>query len=119
MVLKILKSKEENLTDMYLTPEEFADPAYHPFIATTEFDKVIVELCDEIPTGYISQIVAKGNKVIPIIGKLDDKVVALLCEMYPEHRAEIRFTYMRKRAEFQNVLDKLACEYNWTSELRC
>ena len=119
MVLKILRDKEENLTDVYLTPEEFADPAYHPFIATNKFDKVIVELCSEIPTGYISQVVAKGNKVIPIVSEVNDKTIALLCEIYPERRSEIRFTYMRKRNEFQSVLDKLAVDYNWQTELRC
>ena len=119
MVLKILREKEENLTDMCLTPDEFADPAYHPFIATTKFDKVIVELGDGIPNGYISQILLKGNKIIPKINSVDGTVVSQLCEIYPDKRAELRFTYLRKKDDFFKLLNKLEEDYNWKQELMC
>ena len=119
MVLKIMTNKEEGLNSICLSPSEFADKSYHPFIATTEFDKVVIELSSDIPTGYISQFVSKANKVIPYITEKNSATVQQLCEIIPDKSAEIRFTYMRNRNKFQELLDNLSATYNWNEELKC
>lgn len=116
MVLRIVSSGECGLHEMCLTPKEFSDKAYHPFIATTEFDKVIVELSSDIPAGYLSQLVTSKNKVIPIINELNQATVYRLCEILPDKAAKIRYTYMRDRSNLEALINELAETYNWKEE---
>lgn len=118
MILKISTDKEEGLNCQCLSPLQFADKAFHPYIATTQFDKVLIELSSDIPQGYISQLLTHGNKVIPIIREVNINSVQLLCEILPDYAAELRYTYMRKRPEFDALLEKLSKDYNWKEEIR-
>ena len=119
MVLKVSTDREAGLDTMCLSPAEFADKGYHPFLATTQFDKVVIELSSDIPAGYIGQLVVKGNKVIPVFNELNAKTLQQLCEIVPDRSAELRYAFMRDKTKLATIVDELRVAYNWAIESKC
>jgi len=54
-----------------------------------------------------------------MIVEVNSSVISQLCEILPDKAAEIRFTFMRNRDKFPELLDTLSKTYNWVEELKC
>lgn len=117
MILRVQNSAEQGLDTMCITPMQFSDKAYHMFIATNTFDKVVIELTDEIPTGYVSQLLTK-HKVIPIVNEVNEKTVVLLAEIYPDKASELRYAWMRNKNKLNEIIESLRENYHWEEEIR-
>lgn len=101
MVLWITdRDVEMGITDYKVSYEEFASREYHPFIATTKWDCVNVELVPDMPQGILKQLVPR-TKIKPIydIDNVNMKVAALLGEIYPDSRAQLMSYYMKGSKE--------------------
>lgn len=72
----------------------------HPFIATNEWEYIEITVGKGIHSGYIKQILTKGNVLKAIIPKdteLDYEILSRLMEIYPLVSTELRTAYMQKK----------------------
>lgn len=88
---------------------DFTQKEYHPFIATTRWDNVLVDIDSKAtPAGIIGQLV--GSAIItPTINKEDvtPKVLKILGEIYPDSRARLRQAYVKGKEEFLSLIKQL------------
>ncbi len=95
--------------------EEFIDISSHPFIASSHFDTVVIDLDDRIPHGIIGNMLGI-TKVIPrIIDDMTVTKVRLLSEIYPELSAKLRVSFMRDKDGFVNVINDIKKQFEWES----
>lgn len=66
----------------------------HVFLASQEWDSIYIELCEDIPSGFLSAIhkIAK-NITLDIPEKQTKKVLDLLLEYYPNIKGKLRRAY--------------------------
>ena len=92
---------------------EFNNIHNHPFIASTKFDEVVVDLNNKIRLGYLAPLM-KTTKVIPrITTELDSYGVSILCEIYRERSAELRYAFMKDKDEFNRIINDMKTQYEW------
>lgn len=111
MVLRITNDQADDFPfeDKVMEIKDFADTATHPFIAAGKWSRVYIDIDDEVPTGIIRQVV-KVYTVKPVIKNIEDistKGMLLLCEIFPDHSAKLRYLYMKQRGEFTNLVKEL------------
>lgn len=71
----------------------------HPFIATNKWERIEITLGKGIRSGYIKQVLSRGNVLKAIIPKdldLDFEVISRLTEILPMVASEIRRASMKK-----------------------
>lgn len=109
----------ENMTDdvslgvMQITPTQLNDVKTHLFIISHDFDTVVVELTDKLQLGVLKKLVTR-TKVIPIVGNNPSShIISLICELYPEESAKLRYQFMRDRAGIDMVVDEIRKANCW------
>ena len=106
---------ETSFDTVLMTSIEFNTIHSHPFIISSNFDVVIVDLRVNVDIEYLSYLM-KNVIVIPkVIGDISPHAVAILCELYKDKSAELRITYMRDKQAFNNLIASMRKQYDWDS----
>ena len=115
MILRITDSIENNesLNVMKMPISEFCDIHSQPWIATQNFEFIVIDLDKRITSGFINAMASKLLVVPKIIGPNDKDVIRLLIEIYPNEAAKLRYTFIRNRNEIDEVIKELATKYEW------
>lgn len=106
MELIISDNPELTTTDSYrLTQEQFSTKAYHPFIATREWDAITVELSENTPRGIIRELLPLGAIRVRVTDSMMEDMpillLQLLCEVFPDNVGELRMLYMKDKEVFK------------------
>ena len=92
---------------------EFNRISNHPFIASSNFECIILDLNSQLEIKYIQAVVA-NNIVIPLLGDtIDSRVIGMLSEIYKDRAAELRYTFIRDRANINNFINEMRKQYRW------
>lgn len=93
---------------------EFNDICSHPYIATANFDEVVVDLDDKVKLGHLRPVMSI-TKVIPrVLSEITTHTVSVLSELYPEYAAKMRYTFIRDKEGIKDLIDKMCEEYHWS-----
>lgn len=112
MVLRITNSTEDlGISVCKVSLTNFTDKTYHPMLATTKWDRVYIDICDETPRGIIMQLVPRARVIPVILGEVTPKMLQVLCEILPDEASKLRYTYMKDKSEFRHLLDIFREEY--------
>lgn len=102
-----------NIGTVIMSQQEFNCIKSQPFIASSKFDEVVLEVTDSTDIEVVRNL-RKVTKVIPKFPEeITSHMVTVLGELYKERAAEIRFTYMRSKDEFTALVNKMKEEYCW------
>lgn len=110
MDIVIANNDTEYGIDVYkISLEQFADKAYHPFIATQKWDNITVEISDETPRGIIRQLLPLGRikVVIKDVKTLSGTQARLLGEVFPDESARIMKLFMSNKDELCKLVEEL------------
>lgn len=98
MVLKISNDTEIAEGVVSIPYSWLSNKSVHFYLACNKWDKLVVDLSDDIPDGVLKYIIMKSeDKEVNIKGDVTHKQCELLCEMYPEKAGAIRKAVMLKR----------------------
>lgn len=98
---------------VFMTQSEFNCIKSQPFIASSKFDAVVIEVTDKTDTSIIKYL-RNVTRVIPKLPEeITSHVVTVLGELYKERSAEIRFTYMKSKDEFNKLIETMKKDYCW------
>lgn len=115
MVLKITdSSKTYGLNICVMTLEEFSRKESHLYIATENWERIEVDICEKTPAGYLNQMSVKCP-IVPVVLEINPKVLMRLCEMYPNDRAYLRSHYNKGLEAFETYLKNMDERYSWSS----
>lgn len=107
MVLRITdEAVEIRDGECIMSFDEFIMPEMHPFIATTNWEMIYIDLCDKTPKGIIRQMVSTPQVVPVIKSEMSPRIMSLLCEIFVDESAQLRAYYRTDR----NAYDKLVQE---------
>ena len=109
MVLRITNKPDNADLDAYtVSLSDFKSGEIHPFLATTKWEKIYVELCEDTPAGILRQVFFSAP-IIPIYDRdnITNRVMLLLCEIYRNKAGELRKLYVQDRTAFIALLDSL------------
>lgn len=98
MVLKI--SNDTSIEEgVFKVPYSWLlNKSVHLYLACNKWDKLIVDMSEDIPEGVLKYIIMKSSdKQVTLPAEITPKVVVLLCEMYPEKAGTIRKYAMLKK----------------------
>lgn len=104
---------EVSFDTVIMTSIEFNNIHSHPFIASSKFDQVIIDLNDRINVEYLLPLI-KTTVVVPrVVGEVSPHAVSILCEIYKDEAAKIRITYIRDKEAFKQLIDDMCKKYKW------
>jgi hypothetical protein len=106
--------KEELSFDtIMMTSLEFNDIHNHPYIASSNFDVILIDLRCKINLAYLRPLM-KTTKVVPfIVGDITSNGVSILSELCKDRSAELRIYYMRDKSMFNKLIEDMKSEYCW------
>lgn len=106
-------NREVSFDTVLMTASEFNCINAHPYIATTNFDAIVLDLRCKIDLTYL-QFLFKKTRVIPMVyDNMTSNSVSVLCELFKDRAAEIRITYMRDKEKFKQLVESMKSEYEW------
>lgn len=92
---------------------EFNTECVHPFIASSNFDEIIIDTDAKVNLVYVRNLM-RVSKVIPRIhGELTMQSVSILCELYKERAAELRVLFIRDKEAFNKIIEELKQTFQW------
>lgn len=115
MKLYITDKQVDNMTfdTMIMSVNEFNDIHAHPFIASSKFDVIVVDLDCNIKLEYLNYLLA-NNKVIPkYTNELNSYIISALSAIYKDKAAELRYSFIRDREACLRVINNLKNEFEW------
>lgn len=96
-----------------MSSSEFNNICSHPYIASSKFDAIVVDLRCKIRQGFLSQV-AKTTLVIPkITEELNSHSISILTELYKERSAELRYNFMKDKERLKDIVSEMAAEFCW------
>lgn len=105
---------DATLDTIVMSVDEFCDVHSHPFIASSGFDCILVDLHKEIKPGFLRAMLGKYMIVPRIVTDIDTDTVRLLAELYPEYAAKLRYTFITKRSEeLSSIISELSDKFCW------
>ena len=96
-----------------MSSSEFNNICSHPYIASSHFDAVVVDLSCKIRLGYLSQVAGITLVVPKVTRELNGNSVSILSELYQERAAELRINFMRDKAKFFEIVTGMEEQYRW------
>lgn len=107
MILLISDKSSNDPNVMRINYGLLFDKPVHLFIASNIWEKLIVEISEEIPSDVLKYIILRCTNREAILPprKLSSHEVGLLCEMYPEKSGLIRKTAMLGR-DLTSILEE-------------
>lgn len=126
MKLYICENEGKLLPDIrYITIKTFKNITVHPYISTTNWEVIIVDLDNNVSRSYLFQLIKRGTKIVPIIKGtiLSRNQLLLLCDICPDEQQEIIECSKLKDdgKSMKELLKRMNNKYNWdleTKELR-
>lgn len=99
MILLISDKPDNDPAVMRINYSLLCDKPVHLFIASNIWEKLVVEISDDIPADVLKYVIlrCKNREAILPARKLSSHEVGLLCEMYPEKSGLIRKAAMLGR----------------------
>lgn len=96
-----------------MTSVEFNNIRSHPFIASSRFDAVVIDLKAKVQWAYIQQLL-KSCLVIPkFTNDITSNGVTILCELYKDRAAELRINFIKNKDEFYRIVNDMKLQYDW------
>ena len=92
---------------------EFNDICSHPYIASSNFDEIVIDLTDKVRLGHVKPIMAITRVIPRIPDVISSHTVSVLSEIYPEKAAELRYTFIRNKEGVKDIIDKMSTDYHW------
>lgn len=101
MILKVITNAKESIAtdsfDYEIKPEMLKMNGTHVFIASRMWDKIVIELTDDIPLGSLKHIREKTKELETIIPPTVNQHIVQLCtELYPDKAGTIRKNFLMK-----------------------
>ena len=114
MILRVTDKADTDISleTIVMTVDEFSDIANHPFIATNNFDALVLDLDKRIPFGFCKAIVGKV-RIIPKFTEVNTDTIRLLSECFPDYAALLRTSFMRDKEKLTFVLTEMRTKYLW------
>lgn len=97
-----------------ISPAEFNCPKCHLYIISNEFDDVVVELSDKVSLGKIRPLMSRVRVTPKVPEQVNSHTISLLCEMYPDKSAELRYTMIREPGKISSVIESMGRELHWS-----
>lgn len=115
MILRITNTPYEDipLNHLVMPIPEFVDIRNHPWLASHDFEAVVIDLDESIPIGYLRNMVGKFLVVPVITGEINSSVIRMLSELYPEEVANLRFSFLRDKAKVPEIIEGLKKAHEW------
>ena len=108
------KGDDVSFDTIVVSPIEFNNITCHLYILSNDFDEVIVELSDKVSLGKMKPLMQR-TKVIPkIVDHVNSHTISLLCELYPERSAELRYALIRNPESIDDKIRLMGEELGWT-----
>lgn len=107
MILRITdSSKEFGIGVHRISLKEFANKIYHPMIATTNWEEVYIDVCEQTPSGYIHPLIKKGVKVIPVLvgSGTTVKEFKILTEIFPNDIPKLRDCFLKDKSKLKELI---------------
>lgn len=92
---------------------EFNNICSHPYIASAGFDAIVVDLRCNVKLGFLSKVASITIVIPKVIGDLNAYSVSILTELYRERSAELRYTYMKDKQKFAEIVSAMEEEFHW------
>lgn len=108
MTLNITREyKKEFVEDTYNLATSFLKvKSTHFFIASHKWDRIYIELTEDIPDNYLSCFsMVSDNIKVKLPDVRTDKTMRELCELYPDKAGKIRKAYLQG-TEYQEVISE-------------
>lgn len=97
-----------------MTASEFNLKSTQPFIASSNFDAVVLDLNAKVDAKILTLLMSI-TRVVP--RKTDDALqyngVSSLCVLYPERAAELRVYFMRDKEKLVELVNELSETFEW------
>ena len=109
MILRLTnKEVEPRMDTVVIKLSELTNRAIHPYIATTNWEKVYCDLSDDTPKGILKQVVYR-HKVTPVFDTESENmcIMQLLCEIYPDNAARLRQSFITNKEEYRKIVTEL------------
>lgn len=105
---------EESFDTVLMSPIEFNYLQTHPYIATSGFTEVQLDLTETLEPAIIS-VMVKHVALRPIYKdfNLTPNAILVLSYLYPEKAAALRMYSMRDKEKLVTLLQELAETYQW------
>lgn len=108
------ESMDTSLDVVVMSIAEFCDVHNHPYIASSGFDYICVDLDKSIKPGFLRAMIGKYIVIPRIVSDVDTDIVRLLAELYPEYAAKLRYSFIsRKSDELNGIINELSNKFNW------
>lgn len=93
---------------------EFNDICTHPYIASSNFDEVVVDLDDKVKLGHLRPVMSI-TKVIPyVMDTITTHTISILSEIYPDYAAKMRYTFMRDKDGIKALINEMCEKFRWS-----
>lgn len=101
MILKIINNAGESIAndsgDYELKPEMLKLNGTHVFIASRVWDKVVIELTEDIPLGSLKYLPTKAKSIDVVMpSTVNPHIVQLCTELFPDKAGTIRKNFLMK-----------------------
>lgn len=105
---------EEDLDTVKMAPEDFNHLHAHPYILTSGFSEVQIDLDADIDYHYVERL-SQRIYVRPIYSTLDisGNAILILSYIYPDKSTTLRFFSASNREKLINLLSEMAKEFEW------
>lgn len=114
MILYITDKEVDDSNVQTLNVAKLAVKAYHPFIATTEWEMVKVDIQENTPKGILKQM-TPFVKIVPVFNKDDvhPKELTLILELLGSEGLELYALYTKDKKLFQEKLNSICEQKGW------
>ena len=113
LIISDTKQDEVSFDVITMSTTEFNDVRYHPFIVSSNFDEAVIELTDKVKVGHVRPLMSIMKVIPKVVEELTPHTISILCELYPDMSAKLRYTYIRDREELNRVVELMKKDYKW------
>ena len=101
--------ESDNLSDYIISLDDFADKAFHPFIASQHWDEILVQVCDTTPCGIIRQLlpIASISVIIDDWSQVSQHQLQILREVFPDYSSKLKLLYIQSKEELRKLVESI------------
>lgn len=117
MVLFITDNEriEEDFDTIVMSSKEFNFVKAHPYIASSNFSKIYLDLSCPVKPKWIDLLKTKTVLTPVSSGGITQDTINLLTHIYPDDSAALRYYYVKDKAQLAKLLSSLSSRYGWRS----
>lgn len=113
LVVSDIDTDDVSFDTIRMSITEFNDVRYHPFIVSHSFDEIVIDLSEKVKVGHVRPLLAISKVIPKVVGEITTHTVSILCELYPDRSAQLRYTFMRDKEELGRIVERMKTEYGW------